>query len=83
MPRLIDKEEFRKLGKRPIGKKHAVRVAIENLEKGEMLHITRIEFTWKKCTPMIFVNPITKATGKKFIVLETNNRQAWVVERVE
>ena len=83
MPRRINREEFQKLGSRPIGKKHEVRVAIENMPKGELLHITRSEFTWKKCTPFFFINQIAKTTGKKFVLVETKNRLGWVVERTE
>ena len=83
MPRLISSEEAKKLGLRPIGKKHPVRVAIETMEKGEHLHITRTEFPWKKRTPTFFVNQVSKGTGKRFHVSETRNKAGWVVERVE
>lgn len=83
MPRNISKDEFDRLGSRSIGKKHAVRVALEGMKKGDMLHITRSEFTWKKRTPFFFINQISKSTGKKFTTVETKNRLGWVVERME
>lgn len=84
MARKISKEEADKLGRRPFGKKHPVRVAIEDLKKGELLHITRSEFTWKKRTPLFFINQIKKSDpAKKFIIDETKNRLGWVVERLE
>lgn len=82
MARKISADEARKLGGRPLGKKHHVRTMLETLEQGEFLHITREDFNWKRRTPMFFCNQITKATDKKFNIVKTTNNRGWVVERV-
>ncbi len=82
MARKISADEARKLGLHPIGKKHHIRGMIEELEPGEMLHITREDFKWKARTPSFFCNQLSKTTDKKFKVLRTQNQKGWVVERV-
>lgn len=83
MARTITAEEARKLGLRPIGKKHAVRGLIETMLVSELLHITREDFKWKNRTPMFFCNQVSQTTKKKFTVMKTQNKNGWVVERVE
>ena len=77
MPISITREDAKKLGLRPLGKKHPVRLALEHMEAGEIIYITRADFQWKKKTPLFFINQITKASGKKFIVSVTKNKQGW------
>lgn len=79
----VTAEEARKLNLRPMGKKHHVRGMIESMEAGEMLHITRDDFTWKGHTPMFFCRQIMKSTTKKFKVMKTGNGMGWVVERLK
>ncbi|MEP7168333.1 MAG: hypothetical protein ABI855_03095 [Bacteroidota bacterium] len=83
MPLKLTKEEVKKLGLRPIGKKHIVHVWLETLEKGGILYITRAEFAWKNRTPAVFIKKIEKPGAKKFTISESLNRMGWVVERVE
>lgn len=83
MAKKISVEEAHKLGLRPFGKKHHVRVLIEQLEIGELLAITRLDFTWKRQTPGRFVHEHERATAKKFTIQKTENGTAWVVTRVE
>jgi len=68
---------------RPMGKKHAMRSAIEALEIGQRLHITREEFNWKGQTPARFTNKIIRDKQQKFMVMKTKNNNGWVVIRVE
>ncbi len=83
MPQLITAEEARALKKRPLGRKHFVRTAIEMMEAGQILLIAREEFTWKEHTPRWFCNEIASATRKKFTVMKLADRKGWLVERVE
>jgi len=78
----ITKEEAKKLNLVPVGYKHPVRAAIESLEAGEMLQITRKEFTWKGKTPTIFTNAAEENSKKKFRTY-MDGKTGWVVERVE
>ncbi len=76
-------EEARQVKQRPIGKKHFVRVAIEQLEVGEALQISREAFTWKKHTPKLFSNAISKKTKKRFEVSNLADKSGWMVIREE
>ncbi|MEO8149647.1 MAG: hypothetical protein ABI723_18560 [Bacteroidia bacterium] len=82
MARKISSDEARKLGLKPMGKKHPVRALIETMHPGELLHITREDFKWKAHTPLLFTNQIMKTSDKKFVVMKTVNKNGWVVERV-
>ncbi|HLG33649.1 MAG TPA: hypothetical protein VI757_02115 [Bacteroidia bacterium] len=83
MAKLITDEEASELGMRPFGKKHFVRVLIEQLQPGQRLYITRADFTWRKQNPNYFINPLMKTTSKKFTITETRTRSGWIVVRVE
>ena len=83
MAKLITEQEASELGSRPFGKKHFVRVLIEQLQPGQRLYITRADFTWRKQNPNYFIIPLMKTTSKKFTITETHNRSGWIVERVE
>jgi hypothetical protein len=83
MAKLISKQEAEALGSRPFGKKHFVRIRIEQMNKGETLLITRQDFTWRKQNPNYFIIPLMKSTSKKFTINETDDRSGWIVERVE
>lgn len=80
---ILTEEEAKKLGPRPFGKKHYVRVMLEQLEIGQILYVTRADFTWKKQNPNIFIKPLMKATGKKFEINETANKSGWIIKRTE
>jgi hypothetical protein len=58
-------------------------VAIETMEKSDIIYITRAEFKWKRKTPSFFINEITKTPGKKFILFEDKEKLGWAVERTE
>ncbi|MBK5284078.1 MAG: hypothetical protein JJE25_01635, partial [Bacteroidia bacterium] len=45
MAKLLTEEEANQLGMRPFGKKHFVRILIEQLEPGQKLLVTRADFT--------------------------------------
>lgn len=83
MAKLLTDEEAKQLGMRPFGKKHFVRMLIEQLEPGQKLYITRADFTWRKQNPNYFIIPLMKATSKKFIINETRTRSGWIVIRTE
>lgn len=83
MAKKISAAEAQALGVVPLKRRHHIRNMIETLQPGELLHITRHDFTWKKRTPSYFCNQITKATERKFAVMKARNNQGWVVERVE
>ena len=77
----ITPEEHKALVTRPLGKKHAVRAAIEKLQSGEILQIDRNEFRWKGRTPSFFCNQISKATGHSFRIEKLASNTGWVVIR--
>lgn len=82
---LIEKlktEELSSLRLRPIGKRHFVRVAIEALDIGEALRVSREAFTWKRQTPRRFCNEISKKSTKRYEVSAEVDTKAWVVVRV-
>jgi hypothetical protein len=82
MPIELTREDVKKLGLRPMGRKHPVWIALETMETGAIIYITRNEFTWKSATPLRFINKIEKTTSKKFSISESLNRMGWVVERM-
>ena len=79
----LTKEEVEKITLLPFGKKHPVRVLLEQLPVGEFLNISRLDFNWRKQNPNYFITQIKKATGKKFTTYKNADRSGWVVERVE
>ena len=71
-----------------VGKKHPVRRAIEALEVGEAIKISGEAFNWKRLTPKVFCNAISKTSKKRFQVLRPLLQNGtfgagWVVERLE
>jgi hypothetical protein len=80
---LISKDEVDIIGLVPFGKKHAVRILIEDMKPGEMLHIEREDFNWKRKTPSSFCRKVSKNTGAKFRILKQHNKTGWVVGRVD
>lgn len=83
MAKILTDEEAKQFGMRPLGKKHFVRILIEQLEPGQKLLVTRADFLWNKKNPGIFTNALMKATSKKFIINETRTRTGWIVIRTE
>ncbi|MES2620616.1 MAG: hypothetical protein V4615_07180 [Bacteroidota bacterium] len=80
--RIISREEAAKLRLMPFGKKHPVRILIEKLQPGQILHIDRTDFAWKRKTPNFFCRQISKTTKARFEVLK-EGKAGWVIERVE
>lgn len=78
----LSDEELQKLKLKPLGKRHFVRVAIENLEQGEAIRISYEAFRWKAKSPKIFCNAIEKKTTKRFTVAKEMSNTSWVVVRV-
>ena len=66
----------------PFGKKHGVRIMIEEMEVGELLMISKADFRWKKSNPNRFCKPISKSTGARFTVKIIAGKVGWVVERI-
>jgi hypothetical protein len=81
--RLITKEEAANIRLLPFGKKHPVRILLEELKPGQLLRIGREDFLWKGKTPSFFCHQISKAGKAKFRVLKEVGKTGWVVERVE
>jgi hypothetical protein len=79
----INKEEAGTLPLLPFGKKHPVRVLIEEMKPGQMLRVAQEDFNWKRKTPGSFCHRVSKATGAKFRILKERGKTGWVVERVE
>ena len=80
---LINKEEATGLRLLPFGKKHPVRILIENLKPGQMLRIGREDFLWKRKSPQFFCNQISKSTKARFQIFKEAGKAGWVVERIE
>ena len=83
MPQLLTDAEVKQLGTAPLGRKHPVRIWIEQLQAGENLYVKRIDFLWKRQTPSRFVNEIMRAGSKKFTLVKTRNKSGWIVTRTE
>jgi len=83
MIKIITEAEARQLGIRPFGKKHYLRVLIGQLEKGQILHVPRTDFTWKKQNPNIFIRPLIKSSNKKFTLTNNGNKSGWIIKRTE
>ena len=79
----ITREEAEKLRLLPFGKKHPIRILIEELKPGELLRISRQDFNWKNRTPNYFCNQITKHSRAKFKMHKIAGKIGWVVERLE
>ena len=77
----LNKTELAKLNLKPLGKRHFVRIAIENLEVGEAIRISHEAFTWKGRTPKIFCNAIEKVSPKRFSIAKEMSNTSWVVTR--
>jgi hypothetical protein len=78
----ITREEAEKIPLQPFGKKHPVRILIEELKPGELLRIDRQDFNWKRHTPNYFCNQIAKRGKAKFKMLKIKTKTGWVVERL-
>ena len=81
--RIINKEEAETLQLLPFGKKHSVRALIEQLKPGQMLHVDRTDFTWKRKTPNFFCRQISENSKARFKVYKAKGKTGWVVERTE
>jgi hypothetical protein len=82
MIKKLSPEERAALPTKKLGKMHPARIAINNMEAGEALQISRSVFTWKNVTPRLFCNQISKKTKKRFEVSALLNNSGWVVERL-
>ncbi len=82
MIKKITRAELEDMNRRPLGKKHAVRIAIEQLQPGEIITIDRTDFKWKGHTPKLICNQITKKTKVTFLVSWLADKSGWIVERV-
>ncbi len=80
---LIGQEEAEKLQLLPFGKKHPVRVMLEDLKRGQYLRISREDFNWKGKTPNYFCIRIAKVSKARFKIYKEAYRTGWVVKRVE
>jgi len=80
---LISDEEAAGLKLLPFGRKHAVRILIEQLQPGQKLNVARKDFMWKRKTPAIFCNEVAKSGKAKFRIWKKWDKTGWVVERIE
>lgn len=80
--RKITDEELENYRLLPFGKKHAVRILIEQLKPGENQLISRMDFNWKGQTPNRFCNQIAKTSKKRFIMHKLPDDTGWVVRRI-
>jgi hypothetical protein len=78
----ITREQAAEMRLLPFGKKHPVRALIESLKPGELLHVSRSDFHWKRHTPNFFCRQISKSGKKKFAVLKKVDLSGWVIERL-
>jgi hypothetical protein len=80
---IISKEEAGAMRLLPFGKKHAVRILIEQLKPGQMLKVERGDFSWRGKNPNFFCRQVSKSTKAKFQVMKMPGNTGWVVERLE
>ena len=66
----------------PFGKKHPIRILLEEMEPGQILRISRQDFAWKGKTPNLFCREISKRTKAKFKVRTEHGKTGWVVWRL-
>ncbi len=66
----------------PFGKKHPVRILLEEMEPGKILRISRQDFSWKRKTPNMFCLEIAKRSKAKFKVRKEHGNTGWVVYRL-
>ena len=78
----ITREQAAEMRLLPFGKKHPVRIMIENLQPGELLHVNQADFTWKRHTPNFFCRQLTKKRKGKFAVTKKYDKSGWVIERL-
>jgi hypothetical protein len=83
MPKILTPEELSAIKKRQLGKKHPVRIAIEQLEPQQAVQISRKEFTWRQRTPRVFCNELSKKTNKRFTISALLDNSGWIVQRVD
>ena len=80
MIKKITRTALADINRRPLGKKHPVRLAIEQLQAGEIISIDRTDFTWKGHTPKLITNQISRRTGATFAVSWLSDKSGWIVE---
>ena len=83
MIKKVNPQELEALRLRPLGKKHPVRQAIENLAVGEAILIPLTDFKWKRKTPTYFTNQLSKTSTARYQVSKVHNNGGWTVERKE
>jgi hypothetical protein len=79
---LISKEEKAAMRLMPFGRKHPVRILLEQMKPGQILRIGREDFLWKRKTPSYFCRQIEKSSKARFTVLKEVGKTGWVVERM-
>jgi len=77
----ITKEEAEKMQLLPFGRKHPVRVLINELELGEYLLVSRADFRWKNHTPNLFCRQLMRASKKRFRTWKKADGLGWVIQR--
>ncbi|MCX6351207.1 MAG: hypothetical protein NTX03_05020 [Bacteroidetes bacterium] len=82
MAKIISQDEADGLNLTPQGKKNKIRLLILSLNVGQILYISRAEFTWKGRSPSLFCNALEKEGKGKFEVFK-DEKKGWVVKRVE
>ncbi len=83
MIKKLNPEEFAQIAQRPLGKKHPVRVAIEQLLPNEAILIPRADFKWRKKSPNYFCLQISKNSNKRFATNSLADDSGWTVQRVD
>lgn len=78
----ITEDDARLIRTLPFGKKHPVRILLEEMEPGQILRISRQDFNWKGKTPNLLCLQIAKRTKAKFKVRKEHGKTGWVVWRL-
>jgi len=78
----VEKEVVDAIGTIPMGRMSGVRRLLLTLKVGEVAHIVRADWKWKKQSPLVMCKRITKAHGYHYTVQKAADRSGWFVERV-
>jgi len=79
----VEKEVVDAIGTIPMGRMSGVRRLLLTLKVGEVAHIVRADWKWKKQSPDVMCKRITKKLGFHYTVEKAADRSGWFVERVE
>lgn len=83
MSKIINPDELSRYPLRPTGKRHKIWQEIDFLKINQTLVVEPHDFTWKKCSPYVFIKRIEKSSAKRFKLMKGKHNRQWLLTRVE